>query len=749
MATKRKDALDPMVQMRKDYDTDLSACADKYELCIGDIKFAFVPGEQQNQAINARALYEFNKTRPVVKSVTNDMRQNDPAIKVRAQEDGKKHLAEILNGLIKSIEAHSQANNAYDTAGFFAAAGGYGVIGIDKKYSDDDGFDQDIVIEEKRNPFSIIFDARAKKFDKRDSRRIWEYTDLARSEFEAIYPDADMIDFTPTDSPNTLGSWFTEDTVRIVKLWKRKEITKTIYQLSDGRVLDEDDYQAMLPLLNQPAQPDSGVMAQPPAPPLTLKNQRVVKSNKVTWEICSGKEVLDGPHEWAGKWIPLVPVWGESVNVEGEEYYSGLTRPIKDSQRLFNFNVCVGQEVLANQPRSPLMFTQKMIEGYEEAYRNLGKDNAPGLPYNVDPAVPGGRPSREPPPAFPGGFFEASQFSADLIKSVSNVVDAPIQSRAASGKAIQAVENQQDVGNFDYIDNLARAKAFVGEILVDLVPKTYTTERQIMILGEDGKESYKQLNQTVYMTQNGQSIPADQAEQMQARGMPLPPGDWQVINDLSQGKYAVTVTVGPSYATQRMETVATLSQMAGNPDPVISAVAAYLIVKNSDTPGTEEMEKAMRQRLIAQGVLEPGEGDKPPQPQQPDPSVVAKAQLDGANAQLAQAKTAQIAAEIQRGPDAVDNSAEQEKIRIQWFDAITKRMAVGGDLTESERRFAFDHAMGLHDATMRVAEHEQAPALTALDQMHQQNTQGMDQAHQMAMARFAAQNQPPQANGQG
>jgi len=741
MAAKRKDAIDPLAQMRKDYEIDTNACLDKYQECIDDIRFAFVPGEQQKCAMNPRALYEFNKTRPVVKSVTNDMRQNDPSIKVRAMEDGHKHLAEILNGLIKNIEAQSRANTAYDTAGFFAAAGGYGVIRVNTEYSDDDGFEQDIRIEEVRYPFTIKFDARAKKFDKRDSRRVWEETDLSTDEFKSLYPDADACDFSPGNhAVQKWGSWFTEKTVRIVKLWKRTAVTKTIYQLSDGRVLDEDDYQAILPTLNQPAQPDSGVMMQPPQPPLTLKNQRTVKSNKITWEICSGKEVLDGPHDWAGKFIPLVPVWGESVNVEGEEYYSGLTRPIKDSQRLFNWNVCVGMEVLSNQPRSPLMFTAKMIEGYEAAYSNLGKDNAPGLLFNPDDRVPGGKPTREPPPAFPGGFFEASQFSADLIKSVSNVVDAPIQTRASSGKAIQAVEHQQDVGNFDYIDNLARAKAFVGEILVDLIPKIYDTEREIMVLGEDGKESYKQLNQSVYRTQipgpDGQpvTLTQDQYDQLMKMGRPCPPGEWQVINDLSQGKYAVTVTVGPNYATQRMETVGVLSQLAGNPDPVIAAVSAYLIMKNTDAPGTEELEKAMRQRLISQGVLEPGEGDKPPQPQGPSPQD----QLTVAKAKQTQVETAKAAQELQRGPQSVDPHTamlDADKQRLAWYNAETARLAA------LQKNGAASSALDLQAAEL-LSEQMQQDA----DRHLQAYMQVRDHLHQINQARLTAQTP---TNGQG
>ncbi len=687
MTRRRSEPLDDFAQIRKDFSVDTDACQAKYQNCIDDIRFGFVPGAQKDCAMNKRAGYEFNKTRPVVKAVTNDLRQNDPAIKVRAMEDGHKHLAEILNGLIKNIEANSRANVAYDTAGFFAAAGGYGVIRLNTYYADDDVFDQDICIEEVRDPFTIKFDARAKAFDKRDSRRIWEETELSREEFEAQYPDADLVDFG-TQSIR-YGDWFSEKAVRVVKLWKRESVTKTIYQLSDGRVLSEEDYKALEPTLNQPVQPDSGVMGQPPAEPLKLQNQREVKSNKITWQICSGKEVLEGPNEWPGKFIPLIPVWGESVNVEGQEYYSGLVRPIKDSQRLFNWNVCVGMEVLENQPRNPLMFTAAMIEGYEEAYRNLGKDNAPGLQYNVDPAAPnGGAPSRLSPPAFPGGFFESAQFSADLIKSVSNVVDAPVQQRASSGKAIQAVEHQQDVGNFDYIDNLARAKAFVGEQLVDLIPKTYDTARTVMILGEDGKEDYAQLNQSVYVGQaNGKpfSLTADQVKQAQQQGVQLPQGKWQIINDLSIGKYAVTVTVGPSYATQRMETVAVLTQLASNPDPLISSVAAYLIVKNTDAPGTEEMEKAMRARLISQGAIQPGEGDEAPRPQGPDPKDQAEAMLKQAQAMLAQANTA--LAEAKTAQTKVDTAitvqhapmvALQEAARTDqhMVDGMTKNPAI-------------------------------------------------------------------------
>jgi hypothetical protein len=680
MAKARKDT-DKQAEIRKRFEL-ASVCDAKYDDCIDDIEFTFVPGKQWDADMRAkrgqRPMYEFNKTRPVVKSVTNDMRQNSPAVKITAGESGRKDEAETLMGLIRNIEAQSRADTAYDTAGFFAAAGGFGVIEIVTEYSNDDAFDQDIRIKEKRNPFAVKFDPNAKEFDKRDGRYAFEELDFTREAFQARWPDADPCDFNAANIARC-GDWITEKQIRVVKYWCKHPATKTIYQLSDGRVLDEDDYQALAPTLGQP-----GPMGEPP---VTLKQSRQVKYDqiKVTYE--SGKETLEGPFDWAGKFIPLVPVWGESVNIRGEEHFAGIARPIKDSQRLFNWDVCVGQEVMANQPRSPFMYTAKMIEGYEAEWRNLATNNAPGLPYNVDPDAPGGgRPERAMPPAFPGGFFESAMFTAELIKSVSNVVDGPIQSRAASGKAIQAVENQMDVGNFDYIDNLARAKAFVGEILVDLIPKIYDTEREVAILGADGKESYVKLNQTVMG----------------------PDGRPQVINDLSMGKYAVTVTIGPSYATQRMETLDILTKLAEN--EAVGPLVADLIAKNMDFKGSQELESRLRKRGIAQGFIEPGDDEPKPPPPQPDPVMVADAQLKQAQAQLAQANAVKAMADARvagmpTGSPAPDESWKideaREKLRLEWFKAETDRMKVVADAAHRQAEQAMKGQMSAAELHMQ------------------------------------------------
>lgn len=89
---------------------------------------------------------------------------------MRAAEDSDTDTAEVMNGLIRNIEAASRADVAFDTAGFFAATGGFGVVRITTEYANDDAFEQDIVFKEVRNPYSVKFDPHAKEFDKRDCR---------------------------------------------------------------------------------------------------------------------------------------------------------------------------------------------------------------------------------------------------------------------------------------------------------------------------------------------------------------------------------------------------------------------------------------------------------------------------------------------------------------------------------------------------------------------------------------------------
>src|ERR1043165_4861908 len=55
-------------------------------------------------------------------------------------------------------------------------------------------------------------------------------------------------------------------------------------------------------------------------------------------------------------------------------------------------------------------------------------------------------------------------------------------------------QREGDVGSYLYIDNFARAVRQTGNIINDLIPHVYDTERTIRIMGEDGKIDVMAIN---------------------------------------------------------------------------------------------------------------------------------------------------------------------------------------------------------------------------------------------------------------
>lgn len=628
-----KPSEDRFKAIRELFAMDQEAVQDLYAECARDFKFAWIPGNQWDSHMSAlrgkRPQYEFNILRQTIKQVINDNRQNTPSIKVRAVEDGDKDAAELRQGIIHNIESRSKADEAYDWAGLYAITAGFGVVEVETEYASDDTFDQDICIKRVENPFSVYFDCAARKLDRTDARRAWKIETMPRTEFKARYPDAQYVDFDAREKA-VQGGWFDRDTVRVAAYWYKKRKSKRIYRLSDGRVVDADGFDEIAEIA---ANPPLGPDGQPIMAPVTIdvdaqgrKVERTVEYDQVMKEIISGKETLEGPFEWAGKYIPLIPFWGDIVCDEGVDYFYGMVRPSRDAQILFNYSQSNLVEVIAAQPKAPWLYTPAMVLGHENAWANSAVENAAGLPYNPDPQAPGGRPTREAPPAFGAAWFELARINQDNLKAVTGIHDASLgaKSNETSGRAILARQQEGDVANFDYSDNINRGIQAVGMVVNDLIPAIIDAEREVRILGEDQSEKFVTVNKPI-----------------------LVDGKWVKQNDLSQGKFDIVVTTGPSFTTQRMETLNAMSELAKGQGPM-AMLGALGVMEHLDVPGTDKYISTMRKMMIAQGVpLEPEEGEQPPAPPQPDPKALAGAEKDAAQAANYRATAEQTELETQ------------------------------------------------------------------------------------------------------
>lgn len=615
----------------------IDATADNRKIQLEDVKFAAgspdngwqwpeqIRQARENDPNGARPVLTINKLPQHIRLVTNEQRQSRPSVKVLPVDDeGDEEVAEVLNGIIRHIEANSDADVAYDTACDNQVTHGEGFFRIITDYCDEKSFDQDILIKRVRNSFAVDMDPNIQDPSGADAEWCFISDVLDEEDFDRQFPDAKPISWDIVGVGDEYDGWFIADgkRVRVAEYFWFKDETKKLFLWRNGATSVEGD-----PL------PEGVSAVEKP-----LK-ERSTTIRKVMWTKMNGCEVLQ-EQEWAGKYIPVVRVVGNEYEVDGKIIVSGLVRNAKDPQRMVNYWTSQEAEMLALAPKAPFVVAAGQLEGHEEKWQKANTVNYAYLEY--EPIVMDGvavpRPERQQPPMPPAGIINAKLGASDDLQSTVGQYNPSLGADAQekSGKAIIARQRQADIGTYHYVDNLARGIRHCGRILVDLIPKIYDTERVARILGEDGEPEHAKIDPN-------QTVPVVKRENEQ--------GEIEKIYNPGVGRYDVTVVVGPSYTTKRQEAADSMAQiLQGNPN--LWNVAGDLFVKNLDWPGADELAKRLK-KMVPPQVLEGEEDDE--------------GGLEARQAQLAQAEQmlTQKAAELEQMQQGIAEGYQKAQAEIQ------------------------------------------------------------------------------------
>jgi hypothetical protein len=595
-----------------------------------DMKF-FLGEDQWDAKIKAdrdldgRPSLTINQLPRFVDQVIGDIRLNRPRIKTRPEsKDATVEMAKVIDGIIKNIEYQSSAETVYDSAAESMVAGGLGAWRVTTKYAENDTFEQDIRIEWIPNPLSVYFDPRPFDLDKTFAEWCFVTEWLSRDEFTEQYPDVNPASLPDVGSGDTAG-WFDKDKVKIAEYWIREAITKKIVQFSDGTVLDED--KAADRLEQEKAKRTMLEVTTPgaPVPPMVeVVSERMVSSYRIRRYMICGAEILEGPEEFPGTIIPIVPVYGKMVVVDGKRHIRGMTRNAADAMRMYNYWRSAEVEFVALQPKSPWVATAKQIEGFENDYKEANRRNIAVLRYNPDPSTPTPPQRQEPPTASPG-MFQGSTQSLEDLKSTMGMNDASLglSGNERTGKAINARQAVGDTGNFPYADNLCRALRLTGKILVGIIPKVFDTSRVLRIRQHDDTEDLVPVN-TPERGENGEPL---------------------ILNDLSIGRYGIIIDTGPSFSTMRQEAAEGLMQFGMN-YPEARPVMMDLAAKSQDWEYAQEISERLK-RLVPPNVLK----DIDPSTLPPDPKQViaeSKAEIAKIKIDLEKLKVMKASLNVQK-----------------------------------------------------------------------------------------------------
>ena len=560
---------------------------------LDDVRFAagdqWPVDVQNSRVLEARPCLTINKVDAYIRQICNQQRQQRPRIKVHGmnnESDAK--VAEIITGICRHIENQSDADSAYDHAFEYAVKMGWGYWRITTDYVREDSFDQEIYIKPIENPFTVYFDPNSVLPDGSDAERVLITTVISKNVFKKMYPNAEFDQgFSSRGTGDTESEWVTKEDIRIAEYFYTERIKTELVQLSDGTTVYKDEM------------PPKDVLE---ASGITVIDSRETWKKKIKWCKLTAMEILE-EGEWAGKFIPVVPTYGQEVRVDDKHKKFGLVRMAKDPQRMYNYWSTALTETVALAPKAKWLLAEGQDEGHENEWAMANIKAMPVLRYKQTdiegrPAPAPTRLQPEPPPA--GVMTALAGMNSDLMAVVGIFDPSQLPQGNMSGKALQGQQSQVDMTNFHYYDNLTRSIRHTGRIILDLIPKIYDRERVMRIIGDDGKPELVTINQR------------GQDEQ----------GVTKVLNDVTVGEYDVVMDTGPGYNSKRQEAADTMTQLL-QVDPQLMQVAGDLVFRNMDFPGAE----VIADRLAASNPMSQID-DKSPIPPQVQMQIAAgKAQM--------------------------------------------------------------------------------------------------------------------------
>ena len=548
----------------EEFAEDDTADQENLEQSLADLEF--VTGLRQWDEADASAREEagrpmltINRMPQFVRQVTGDIRRTNPSIRIKPGDNAATvETAKIIEGLVRNLEQACDASSIYERAAESAAACGIGHWRVRADYEDDTSFNQTILIESIPNPFAVRWDAAAKDPTRKDARRCFIIDPMPKDAFEAEYPEASTDGWLDPTVTASMAVWTGTDTVTVAEyFWIEKEPI-TLYQLHTGEVVEE----------------------KPEMDKLMVARERQTTRNKVMWAKMTAHEILDGPKELPGRYIPVISTVGEEMHVGDRTVRTSVIRYAKDAQRMYNYWRTAQTELVALQPKAPYMVTPAQIAGHVDTWKKANTANLPFLPFNPDPDQPG-RPGREAPPMASQGMSQEVAMAADDMKATTGIYDAGLGERSneTSGVAIRQRQMEGDIATSIYVDNLGKSIAHCGRVIVDMIPSIFDTTRAVQIIGADDEQQIVTLN-APYEDETGPHM----------------------LNDLSVGRYDVRISTGPNYTTQRQEAAESMTEFV-RVFPQAAPLIGDLIAKNMDWPGADQIADRLK------AMLPPGMAD--------------------------------------------------------------------------------------------------------------------------------------------
>lgn len=615
--------------------------------CYEDRRFCDERGAQWDGALGEqyenKPRFEVNKVHLACQRLVNEYR-NNPVDADFVSKDGTDadDLADTCDMLLRADEQDSGAEDVKVNAVQEAIKGGFGAWRLYADYEDDDDPDE----ERQRIKFkqindadlTVFFDLDAKRQDKADARRCFVLVPYTPARYKDEWGE-DPVDW-PEATSELWGvfKWYANNIVYVAEYYRKTEKRYWEHTFTgltgEVEIVSEDEL-------------DEEKANDLQARGFTETSKRRVKSKTVRKYILSGAKVLEDCGEIPGGEIPIIPVYGKQVFLNGVEHCSGHVRNAKDPQRLANMQRSKLAEIAAFSSVEKPIFAGEQINIHKHLW---AEDDVKDYKFllaeplrNPDQTIAAVGPlAYTKPPQVPPALAALMQVTEqDLNDVLGNQQNGEQIVSNISGKAVELVQDKLDMQAYIYVDNAAKAEKRSAEVWLAMARVLYSAKgRKMRGIDRSGQAQVIELMRP--NMKEGQAI---------------------TESDLSKAKFQVVAIPGPSSSTKRKGLVQSLTQVAAmSTDPQIKSVTESLILMNMEGEGMSDVNDWARKRLVAVGAVKPTEQEQQEmaqaaQNQEKDPNAMyleaaaqeaaAKAGKAAADTELTKAKTLETLASIE------------------------------------------------------------------------------------------------------
>jgi hypothetical protein len=631
----------------------------------------------------------FNKLAPLANHLLGEQRQNTPSIECLPDDNTPEETVEVREALVKDITFDSKSKEVFQTAFQSSLCGGFGCFYVDTEYENDYSFNQVIRIREEKIPTRAVWDVSATTPCKTDGMYCGLKSRMSRDKFASIYGREIERDIPPSNIEE--GSVFNDDeSVTLVTWWERKYKREKLRQLSDGSEVTEEEFKALERIMID----DDEILVKDGIP-VTITNERNIAKYKVRKSLYAGDWELEA-EDFPSRQLPLVYVDQSSFwNKQGQQVCRPFFKDTKDAQRYINYLGTQSAYLVKIGRYDQFLVSKENVRGNDtQAIWRDPSNIQGGLIFDESPS--NFVPMQLKPPELSVSLVQQYERAERDIQTCTGMYDAFIgeKSNEVSKIAIDARNKRSSYNTHLPFDNLNRAVAVCAQLVDEMIPTVYDTERTVMLnMKQKGVQAVR-INES--MDEYGTKIK----------------------NDMTKGRYTIRLVPGPSWEGQKEEALNSM-QLILQANPQLFNLMADLFVENLPLNNNIELRNRLR-TIVPPQVIEAGKTGEPlpPEPPPPDPMVIAKMK----ELQLKEQDLKQKQQKLE-----LDSHISTQEMELKWQQLEDDRKAAAAELMEVEMKYLAetgrtqsDEAIAHANNMVRLLTHASTQHANAVKQKHRE-----------------------------